>query len=173
MRRQFPHFLEKRTITPIVPFSAGGPSTFWLPASRPVSRTIGNGRALSKQTGGAGNIGIEVVRDATPDGTKLLLIPAGNLHDQPDPDARIQKSFNVERDFVPVSLPASAANILVVSLKLGVTSIRRQLIEKGRRRRVMAHPESAASCIWLKWSRPAGMTAPTSSTFPIAPATSA
>src|SRR5581483_8797707 len=43
--------------------------------------------------------------------------------------------FNVERDFVPVSLLASAANILVVSPQLGVTSIQ-QLIEKAKTRKL-------------------------------------
>jgi tripartite-type tricarboxylate transporter receptor subunit TctC len=125
-----PAAFPKRPITLIVPFTAGGPVDVLgrLLADQYQGRS-GTAAIVENKTGGAGNIGIEVVRDAAPDGTKLLLIPAGNLTINPTlmPDL----PFNVERDFVPVSLLASAANILVVSPQLGVTSIQ-QLIEKAK-----------------------------------------
>ena len=129
-----PAAFPKRPITLIVPFSAGGPVDVLgrLLADQYQSRS-GSAAIVENKTGGAGNIGIEAVRDAAPDGTRLLLIPAGNLTINPTlmPDL----PFNVERDFVPVSLLASAANILVVSPKLGVTSIA-QLIDKAKTRKL-------------------------------------
>ncbi len=129
-----PAAFPKRPITLIVPFTAGGPVDVLgrLLADQYQART-GTAAIVENKTGGAGNIGIEVVRDAAPDGTKLLLIPAGNLTINPTlmPDL----PFNVERDFVPVSLLASAANILVVSPQLGVTSVQ-QLIEKAKSRKL-------------------------------------
>ena len=129
-----PAAFPKRPITLIVPFSAGGPVDVLgrLLADQYQGRS-GSTAIVENKTGGAGNIGIEVVRDAAPDGTRLLLIPAGNLTINPTlmPDL----PFNVERDFVPVSLLASAANILVVSPKLGVTSIA-QLIDKAKTRKL-------------------------------------
>ena len=129
-----PAAFPKRPMTLIVPFTAGGPVDVLgrLLADQYQART-GTAAIVENKTGGAGNIGIEVVRDAAPDGTKLLLIPAGNLTINPTlmPDL----PFNVERDFVPVSLLASAANILVVSPQLGVTSIK-QLIDKAKTKRL-------------------------------------
>jgi tripartite-type tricarboxylate transporter receptor subunit TctC len=125
-----PAAFPQRPITLIVPFSAGGPVDVLgrLLAEQYQARS-GSAAIVENKTGGAGNIGIEVVRDAAADGTKLLLIPAGNL--TINPTLMPNLPFNVERDFEPVSLLASAANILVASPKLGVSSIR-QLIEKAK-----------------------------------------
>jgi tripartite-type tricarboxylate transporter receptor subunit TctC len=129
-----PAAFPKRPITLIVPFSAGGPVDVLgrLLADQYQARS-GTAAIVENKTGGAGNIGIEVVRDASPDGTKLLLIPAGNL--TINPTLMPNLPFNVERDFIPVSLLASAANILVVSPQLGVTSIQ-QLIEKAKTKKL-------------------------------------
>ncbi|MGA2940439.1 MAG: tripartite tricarboxylate transporter substrate binding protein [Xanthobacteraceae bacterium] len=125
-----PAAFPQRPITLIVPFSAGGPVDVLgrLLAEQFQARS-GSAAIVENKTGGAGNIGIEAVRDATADGTRLLLIPAGNL--TINPTLMPNLPFNVERDFEPVSLLASAANILVVSPKLGVTSIQ-QLIAKAK-----------------------------------------
>jgi tripartite-type tricarboxylate transporter receptor subunit TctC len=125
-----PAAFPQRPITLIVPFSAGGPVDVLgrLLAEQYQARS-GSAAIVENKTGGAGNIGIEAVRDATADGTRLLLIPAGNL--TINPTLMPNLPFNVERDFEPVSLLASAANILVVSPKLGVTSIP-QLIAKAK-----------------------------------------
>jgi tripartite-type tricarboxylate transporter receptor subunit TctC len=127
---KLPAAFPQRPITLIVPFSAGGPVDVLgrLLAEQYQARS-GSAAIVENKTGGAGNIGIEAVRDATADGTKLLLIPAGNL--TINPTLMPNLPFNVERDFEPVSLLASAANILVVSPKLGVTSIP-QLIAKAK-----------------------------------------
>jgi tripartite-type tricarboxylate transporter receptor subunit TctC len=125
-----PAAFPQRPITLIVPFSAGGPVDVLgrLLAEQYQARS-GLAAIVENKTGGAGNIGIEAVRDATADGTRLLLIPAGNL--TINPTLMPNLPFNVERDFEPVSLLASAANILVASPKLGVTSIP-QLIAKAK-----------------------------------------
>jgi tripartite-type tricarboxylate transporter receptor subunit TctC len=125
-----PAAFPQRPITLIVPFSAGGPVDVLgrLLAEQYQARS-GSAAIVENKTGGAGNIGIEAVRDAAADGTRLLLIPAGNL--TINPTLMPNLPFNVERDFEPVSLLASAANILVVSPKLGVTSVQ-QLIEKAK-----------------------------------------
>ena len=89
----------------------------------------GSPAIVENKTGGAGNIGIEAVRKAAPDGATLLLIPAGNLTINPTLMSNLP--FDVERDFAPVTMLASAPNVFVVSPKLGVTTIQ-QLIEKAK-----------------------------------------
>jgi tripartite-type tricarboxylate transporter receptor subunit TctC len=63
----------------------------------------------------------------------LLLIPAGNLTINPTfmPDF----PFDVERDLAPITLLASAPNVIVVSPKLEVSSIK-ELIEKAKTRKL-------------------------------------
>lgn len=126
----FPH----RQMTLIVPFSAGGPvDVLGRLLAQEYQARSGVAAIVENKTGGAGNIGIEAVRKAAPDGATLLLIPAGNLTINPTlmPDL----PFNVERDFAPVTMLASAPNVFIVSPKLGVTTIA-QLIEKAKAKKL-------------------------------------
>src|SRR5262245_53904462 len=74
-----PADFPQRPMTLIVPLSPGGPLDILgrLLAQEYQSRS-GQPAAVENRTGGAGNIGIDAVRRATPDGTTLLVIPAGN-----------------------------------------------------------------------------------------------
>jgi tripartite-type tricarboxylate transporter receptor subunit TctC len=126
----FPH----RQMTLIVPFSAGGPvDVLGRLLAQEYQTRSGVAAIVENKTGGAGNIGIEAVRKAAPDGATLLLIPAGNLTINPTLMADLP--FNVERDFAPVTMLASAPNVFVVSPKLGVTTIA-QLIEKAKTKKL-------------------------------------
>jgi len=126
----FPH----RPMTLVVPFTAGGPVDILgrLLAQEYQTRS-GQTVTVENKTGGAGNIGIDMVRKATPDGTTLLLIPAGNLTINPTLMRNI--SFDVERDFAPITILATAPNIIVASRQLGVSTIP-QLIAKAKDREV-------------------------------------
>ncbi len=125
-----PAAFPRQLLTLIVPFSPGGPvDVLGRMLAQEYSTCSGQAAVVENKTGGAGNIGIEAVRKAPPDGATLLLIPAGNLTINPTfmPDV----TFDVERDFAPITLLASAPNVIVVSPKLGVTSIA-QLVEKAK-----------------------------------------
>jgi tripartite-type tricarboxylate transporter receptor subunit TctC len=127
---QVPPAFPQRQLTLIVPFSAGGPVDVLGRLLAQEYQARSNYPAIVENKAGAsGNIGIEIVRKATPDGSTLLLIPAGNLTINPTlmPDL----SFDVERDFAPVAMLASAPNVFIVSPKLGVTTIK-QLIDKAK-----------------------------------------
>jgi tripartite-type tricarboxylate transporter receptor subunit TctC len=123
---QFP----QRPMTLILPFAPGGPVDVLgrLLAQEYQSRS-GHAASVENRTGGAGNIGIDAVRRSTPDGTTLLVIPAGNLTINPTlmPDV----TFDVERDFAPITILATAANVIVAAPKLGVRIIP-DLIAKAR-----------------------------------------
>ena len=131
---QVPPAFPKRQITLIVPFSAGGPvDVLGRLLAQEYQERSGYPAIVENKTGGAGNIGIEFVRKAAPDGATLLLIPAGNLTINPTlmPDL----PFNVERDFAPITMLASAPNVFIVSPKLGVTTIA-QLIAKAKAKKL-------------------------------------
>ncbi|HVZ53804.1 MAG TPA: tripartite tricarboxylate transporter substrate binding protein [Pseudolabrys sp.] len=127
---QVPPAFPQRQMTLIVPFSAGGPvDVLGRLLAQEYQARSGIPAIVENKTGGAGNIGIEYVHKAAPDGATLLLIPAGNL--TINPTLMTNLTFDVERDFAPVTMLASAPNVFVVSPKLGVTSIA-QLIAKAK-----------------------------------------
>ena len=84
---------------------------------------------VENRTGGAGNIGIDAVRRAPADGTTLLVVPAGNLTINPSLIANL--SFDVERDFAPITILGTAANLFVVGPSLGIKTTP-ELIAKAR-----------------------------------------
>jgi tripartite-type tricarboxylate transporter receptor subunit TctC len=129
-----PADFPQRPMTLIVPLSPGGPLDILgrLLAQEYQSRS-GQPAAVENRTGGAGNIGIDAVRRATPDGTTLLVIPAGNL--TINPTLMRNLPFDVERDFAPVTMLATAPNLLVASPKLGIKTIP-ELIEKAKQGKI-------------------------------------
>ncbi|MFA6265567.1 MAG: tripartite tricarboxylate transporter substrate binding protein [Pseudolabrys sp.] len=127
---QAPAAFPKGQLKLVVPFSPGGPVDVLgrLLAQEYQVRT-GVSAIVENKTGGAGNIGIEYVQKATPDGTTLLLIPAGNL--TINPTLMKNLPFVVLRDFAPITLLASAPNLFAVTPKSGITTIK-QLLDKAR-----------------------------------------
>jgi tripartite-type tricarboxylate transporter receptor subunit TctC len=126
----FPH----KALTLVVPFSAGGPvDVLGRLLAQEYNARSGQTAIVENKTGAAGNIGMEYVRKAAPDGATLLLIPAGNL--TINPTLMTDWKFDVERDLAPLALLASAPNVLVVSPNLGVKSIK-ELIEKAKTKKL-------------------------------------
>jgi tripartite-type tricarboxylate transporter receptor subunit TctC len=114
----FPH----QPMTLIVPLAAGGPlDVLGRLLAHDYQARSGQPATVDNRTGGAGNIGIDAVRRAAPDGTTLLVIPAGNL--TINPTLMRNLSFDVERDFAPITMLATAPNLLVTSPKTAITSI--------------------------------------------------
>lgn len=105
------------TVRIVVPFPAGGPAD-------QLARTLSQGLQQLPQRKGAtmvvdnkpganGNIGIDAVRRAAGDGCTWLVVPAGNLTINPTLFPAL--SYQVTRDFRPVSLLASSPNVLAVN----------------------------------------------------------
>ncbi len=89
----------------------------------------GHAVTVENRTGGAGNIGIDAARRAPADGSTLLVVPAGNLTINPTLIPNL--SFDVERDFAPITTLATAPNLFVVGPNLGVRTIS-ELITKAK-----------------------------------------
>ena len=117
-----PADFPRHPMTLIVPLAAGGPlDVLGRLLAQDYQARSGQTTTVDNRTGGAGNIGIDAVRRAAPDGTTLLVIPAGNL--TINPTLMRNLSFDVERDFAPISMLATAPNLLVTSPRTGITSI--------------------------------------------------
>ncbi len=119
-------------VTLVAPFPPGGPVDV-------LSRILADG--LQKKTGqtvvvenlpgAAGNLGIDKVKRAKPDGKTWLVVPAGNL--TINPTLMPNFPFNIERDFVPVAMLAKAPNVLVASTAAKLGSLR-DLIAQAKAR---------------------------------------
>ncbi|MBX9829575.1 MAG: hypothetical protein K2Y27_31870 [Xanthobacteraceae bacterium] len=109
-------------MTLVVPFTPGGPvDVLGRILAQEFQHRSGQPATVDNRTGGAGNIGIEAVRKSKPDGTTLLLIPAGNL--TINPTLMKNLAFDVERDFAPIALLATAPNIIVASRQFGAATM--------------------------------------------------
>ena len=111
-----------RPVTIVAPFTPGGPvDVLARVIAQGVQAGTGQTAVVDNRTGAQGNIGIDAVRRASPDGNTLLLVPAGNLTINPTLMSNLP--FDVERDFAPVSLLATAPNVIVCAPNLPVRTI--------------------------------------------------
>ncbi|MES2911912.1 MAG: tripartite tricarboxylate transporter substrate binding protein [Pseudomonadota bacterium] len=103
----------------VAPFPPGGPiDSLARILAAGLTERYKQSAVVENLAGAAGNIGIEKVRRAKPDGQTLLVVPAGNL--TINPTLMPNFPFNIERDFVPITMLAKAPNVLVANPSLGV-----------------------------------------------------
>ena len=109
----FSQSFPTRPVRIVVPLAAGGPvDTLARLIGEKFQQRTGQPVVVDNRVGAAGNIGIEAVAKATPDGYTWLFVPQGNITINATlmPDM----PFNWDRDFSPVTLIAYAANMLAV-----------------------------------------------------------
>jgi tripartite-type tricarboxylate transporter receptor subunit TctC len=110
-----------RTITIVVPFSAGGPTDI-------IARIISNALAQSlnanvivdNRAGGGGNIGITYVARSAPDGHTLLLTSTAIAV---NPALFENLPYDPHKDFAPISELVNAPNVIFVRPDAGINSI--------------------------------------------------
>jgi tripartite-type tricarboxylate transporter receptor subunit TctC len=106
-----------RTVTLVTAFTPGGPSDLLARiVGQRLSEILHQPFVVDGRPGGGGNIAAEFVARATPDGYTLLLgnnsILATNM------SLYKKLGYDARRDFAPISLIGSQANILVVGPKV-------------------------------------------------------
>ncbi|MEF7614877.1 tripartite tricarboxylate transporter substrate binding protein [Aquincola sp. MAHUQ-54] len=100
--------------TIVSPFPPGGPvDTLSRILADGLGKRYGQTVVVDNVAGAAGNLGIDRVKRAKGDGHTLLVVPAGNL--TINPTLMPNFPFNIEKDFVPVTMLAKAPNVLVAS----------------------------------------------------------
>ena len=112
----------ERPVTLVTAFTPGGPSDLLARiVGQKLSEILHQPFVIDGRPGGGGNIAAEFVAHATADGYTLLLgnnsILATNM------SLYKQLAYDARRDFAPISLIGSQANILVVGPKLHVNSM--------------------------------------------------
>ncbi|WP_369647735.1 Bug family tripartite tricarboxylate transporter substrate binding protein [Variovorax sp. V118] len=113
--------LSSDRFTIVSPFPPGGPvDTLARILSDGLAKRYGQAAVVENMVGAAGNIGIDKVKRAKGDGHTLLVVPAGNL--TINPTLMPNFPFNIEKDFVPVTMLAKAPNVLVAAPASGIKS---------------------------------------------------
>ena len=114
----------------VVTFPPGGITDFTARALGPrLGEALGQPVIVENRTGSGGNIGTDFVAKSAPDGHTLLIAAPPNAI-----NVSLYRTlpFDTRKDLAPVALVGSGANVLVVSAKTPVASVR-GLIERARR----------------------------------------
>jgi tripartite-type tricarboxylate transporter receptor subunit TctC len=106
----------------VVPFAPGGSSEIIARSvAQRLSENTGQQFVVENRPGGAGNIAMQEVARAEPDGYTLMLGHVGTLAMNPAMFAKLP--YDPNRDFAPVSLIAIVPNIFVVNASLPVKNL--------------------------------------------------
>ena len=101
----------------VVPFPPGGPADVLArTVGDKLQAALGQPVVVDNRPGAGGNIGMELVAKAAPDGHTLALAPAGNLTVNPSLYRNVP--YDVARDFAPVTVIAAVPNVLVINAQV-------------------------------------------------------
>jgi len=118
-----------RPVRIVVPFAAGGPNDIIARlVGQKLAEALGQQVVVDNRPGAGGNIGTDAVAKAAPDGYTLLSAGPGSLIMNP---LMAKVPYDTARDFAPVSLMASAPNVLVVHPSVPAATVR-ELIALAR-----------------------------------------
>ena len=111
-----------RPVSLVVAFTPGGPSDVIARiVGKKLSEMLGQPFVIENRPGAGGNIAAEQVAGATPDGHVLLM---GNNSILATNAALYRKiNYDPERDFIPITLVGTQANILVVNPSVPANSM--------------------------------------------------
>jgi len=106
----------------IVPFPPGGGSdTLARILSPKLAEVLGQQLVIDNRPGGGTNIGAEIAAKSQPDGHTVLM---GNVSHAINVTLYTKLSYDLVKDFAPVSLMASTPNILVVHPSVQAKSVK-------------------------------------------------
>jgi tripartite-type tricarboxylate transporter receptor subunit TctC len=117
-----------RIIVPSAP--GGGTDTTMRIISPKLGDVLGQRVVLDNRPGQSGNIGVEIASRAAPDGYTIAAMIASNAS---NPSVMKTVPYNLDRDFVGISLAAVMPNVLSVHPSLPVRSVK-ELVALGKAR---------------------------------------
>jgi tripartite-type tricarboxylate transporter receptor subunit TctC len=117
--QQYPN----KPIRLVVPFAPGGSSTLVARfMSEEMAKGLGTSFVIENKPGGGGNIAMQEVSRAAPDGYTLIIGHVGSLAMNPYMYERLP--YDVDKDFAAVSLLAIVPNIFVVYHEVPAKNLR-------------------------------------------------
>jgi tripartite-type tricarboxylate transporter receptor subunit TctC len=112
----------QKPIRLISPFSAGSSVDIMARLlSQPIGKALGQAVIVENKVGAGGNLGVDAVAKAAPDGYTLAIATTGPLAINPSLMSHVP--FNPLKDFTPVVLLAAGPNVLVVNANMPVNSL--------------------------------------------------
>ena len=115
----------------IVPFPAGGPTdVITRVLSDKLAQSLGQPVVVENKPGAGGSIGADLAAKSSPDGYTLLMA-TGSTHSV-GPYLNPRLPYDPVKDFTPIIYVGYGTNLLLVSPKLGVGSVR-ELIELAKK----------------------------------------
>jgi tripartite-type tricarboxylate transporter receptor subunit TctC len=115
--------LAQERFTVVAPFPPGGPvDTLARLLADGLQKRYNQSAVVENLAGAAGNLGIDKVKRAKPDGHTLLVVPAGNL--TINPTLMRNFPFQIEKDFSPITMLAKAPNVLVAGPGLAAKNLK-------------------------------------------------
>jgi tripartite-type tricarboxylate transporter receptor subunit TctC len=104
-----------RPVSVVVPFPAGGGTdAFARPLSAQFAKLTGKQLIIDNRGGAGGTLGAGIAAKAAPDGYTLFM---GAVHHAIAPSMYPKLDYDIEKDFVPLSLLANVPQVLVVNPK--------------------------------------------------------
>ena len=104
-----------KSIRLVVPFATGGTSEIIARSvANALTTQMGQSVFVENKPGGAGNIAMEEVKRAAPDGYTLILGHVGTLAVNPALFGK-KLPYDPNKDFVPITLIAKVPNVIAVS----------------------------------------------------------
>ncbi len=104
-----------KTVTLVVPFPAGGGTdAFARPLSAQFSKQTGKQLIIDNRGGAGGTVGASLASRGAPDGYTLFM---GAVHHTIAPSMYPKLDYDLEKDFVPITLVARVPQVLVVNPK--------------------------------------------------------
>jgi tripartite-type tricarboxylate transporter receptor subunit TctC len=104
-----------RPVTVVVPFPAGGGTdAFARPLAAQFARLTSRQLIIDNRGGAGGTLGAGIAAKAAPDGYNLFM---GAVHHAIAPSMYPKLDYDIEKDFVPLSLLANVPQVLVVNPK--------------------------------------------------------
>jgi tripartite-type tricarboxylate transporter receptor subunit TctC len=104
-----------RPVTVVVPFPAGGGTdAFARPLAAQFARLTSRQLIIDNRGGAGGTLGAGIAAKASPDGYSLFM---GAVHHAIAPSMYPKLDYDIEKDFVPLSLLANVPQVLVVNPK--------------------------------------------------------
>ncbi len=118
-----PSAYPNRPIRFVVPFAPGGNAdTVSRNAGLKVAESIGQQVVIDNRSGANGNIGMEIVAHAAPDGYTLVLGYIANVAIAPSLVSKLP--YDPIRDYAPITLLATAPNIIVVHASVNARTLK-------------------------------------------------
>lgn len=102
-----------KPVTVIVPFPAGGGTdAFARPLAAQLSKQLGKQFVIDNRGGAGGTVGASLAAKAAPDGYTIFI---GGAHHVIAPSVYKKLDYDIEKDFVPITVLAQPPQVIVVN----------------------------------------------------------